>query len=213
MEHPPLPPLTENSSALDRQFAFIVEIDRLKSVLRQNSLADRSRRENSAEHSWHVALLALTLAEHAAAPVDVGRVVHMLLVHDLVEIDAGDTFAYDAQGAATQAQREQAAAERIFGLLPAAQAGRLRALWDEFDAGETPEARYALAVDRLMPMIHNALTEGSAWRANGVVADQVRRRAESVTRGAPPLGALANRLIDASVKAGYLPEKTIQARR
>ena len=206
MNHPLLPPLNEHSSPLDRQFAFIVEIDRLKSVLRQNSLVDRSRRENSAEHSWHVALLALTLAEYAAAPVDVGRVIQLLLVHDLVEIDAGDTFAYDAQGAASQSQREHAAAKRIFGLLPVEQAKRLRALWDEFDANETPEARYALAVDRLMPMIHNALTEGSAWCANHVVADQVRRRAESVTRGAPALGALANRLIDASVKSGYLPD-------
>lgn len=206
MTHPLLPPLNEHASALDRQFTFIVEIDRLKGVLRQNALADGSRRENSAEHSWHVAMLALTLAEHAASPVDVGHTIRLLLVHDLVEIDAGDTFAYDAQGASTQRQREQAACERIFGLLPSAQAHVFRALWEEFDAGQTPEARYALAVDRLMPMIHNALTEGSAWRANGVIAPQVRHRAESITRGAPKLGALAHRLIEASVKAGYLPE-------
>lgn len=201
-----LPPLDEHASALDRQLSFIVEIDRLKGVLRQNSLANGSRRENSAEHSWHVALLALILAEYAAAPIDIGHAVRMLLIHDLVEIDAGDTFAYDAQGISTQRQREQAACERIFGLLPPAQAQDFRTLWEEFDAGETPEARYALAVDRLMPMIHNALTEGSAWRANGVVASQVRHRAESITRGAPELGALANRLIAASVKAGILPE-------
>ena len=206
MEHPLLPLLNDHASALDRQFAFIVEIDRLKGVLRQNSLADRSRRENSAEHSWHVALLALTLNEYAALPIDVGHVIRLLLIHDLVEIDAGDTFAYDAHAQASQQQREQAACERIFGLLPPAQAEYFQTLWAEFDAGETPEARYALAVDRLMPMIHNALTEGSAWRANGVVADQVRRRAESITRGAPELGALASRLIDASVKAGYLPD-------
>ena len=189
---------------LERQFAFILELDHLKGVLRRNSLLDRSRRENSAEHSWHVALMALVLSEFAAEPVDTSRVIELLLVHDLVEIDAGDTFAYDVQGATTQAQREQTAADRIFGLLPDDQAQRLRARWDEFDAGETPEARFALALDRLMPMIHNALTEGSAWRANGVAAEQVRRRAESITRGAPALGALANRLIEASVKAGYL---------
>lgn len=199
----PLPP---EFGPLARQFAFLLEIDRLKTVLRQNTLLDRSRRENSAEHSWHVALLALVLAEHAERPIDAGRAIELLLVHDLVEIDAGDTFAYDARGAETQEQREEAAAERIFGLLPPAQAQRLRALWDEFAAGETPEARFALAVDRLMPMIHNALTEGSAWRANGVRAEQVRRRAESITRGAPELGALANRLIDAAVAAGYLPD-------
>ena len=201
-----LPPLNEHASALDRQLSFIVEIDRLKGVLRQNSLADGSRHENSAEHSWHVALLALVLAEYAAAPIDVAHAVRMLLIHDLVEIDAGDTFAYDAQGISTQRQREQTACERIFGLLPPAQAQDFRTLWEEFDAGETPEARYALAVDRLMPMIHNTLTEGRAWRANGVVAGQVRHRAESIARGAPELGALAERLIAASVKAGILPE-------
>ena len=189
---------------LERQFAFILELDRLKGVLRRNSLLDRSRRENSAEHSWHVALMALVLSEFAAEPVDTSRVIELLLVHDLVEIDAGDTFAYDVQGATTQAQREQTAADRIFGLLPDDQAQRLRARWDEFDASETPEARFALALDRLMPMIHNALTEGSAWREHGVKADQVRRRAESIERGAPALGALAQRLINAAVEAGHL---------
>lgn len=189
---------------LERQFAFILELDRLKGVLRRNSLLDRSRRENSAEHSWHVALMALVLSEFAAEPVDTGRVIELLLVHDLVEIDAGDTFAYDVQGATTQAQREQMAADRIFGLLPDDQAQRLRARWDEFDASETPEARFALALDRLMPMVHNALTEGSAWREHGVKADQVRRRAESIERGAPALGALARRLIDEAVAAGHL---------
>ena len=189
---------------LERQFAFILELDRLKGVLRRNSLLDRSRRENSAEHSWHVALMALVLSEFAAEPVDKSRVIELLLVHDLVEIDAGDTFAYDVQGATTQAQREQTAADRIFGLLPDDQAQRLRARWDEFDASETPEARFALALDRLMPMVHNALTEGSAWREHGVKADQVRRRAESIERGAPALGALAQRLINAAVEAGHL---------
>lgn len=198
--------MPDESSRLDHQFAFIVEIDRLKHVLRQNDLIDGSRRENSAEHSWHVAFLALVLAEHAAEPVDAGHVVKLLLVHDLVEIDAGDTFAYDAVGADTQAERERRAAERIFGLLPAGQAASLRALWDEYDAGETPAARFALAVDRLMPMIHNALSGGRAWQVNGVTADKVRKRAESVARGAPALGALANRLIDTAVAAGFLPE-------
>ena len=176
---------------LEQQIAFIVEIDRLKTVIRQNYLADGSRRENTAEHSWHVTLMAMILSEHAAEPVDRARVLELLLVHDLVEIDAGDTFAYDSVGEQTKAAREQAAAERIFGLLPAAQAEQLRAAWDEYEASETPEARFALSLDRLMPMIHNSLTEGRAWQANGVTADKVRQRAESISRGAPALGALA----------------------
>ena len=126
----------------------------------------------------------------------------------LVEIDAGDTFAYDTQGAATQAQREQAAADRIFGLLPDDQAKHLRARWDEFDASETPEARFALALDRLMPMVHNALTEGSAWQEHGVRAEQVRRRAESIEHGAPALGALARQLINEAVIAGHLTDSS-----
>ena len=191
---------------LEQQIAFIVEIDRLKSVVRQNYLADGSRRENTAEHSWHVTLMAMILSEHAAEPVDRARVLELLLVHDLVEIDAGDTFAYDSVGEQSKAAREQAAAERIFGLLPAAQAERLRAAWDEYEASETPEARFALSLDRLMPMIHNSLTEGRAWQANGVTADKVRHRAESISRGAPALGALAGKLIASSVAAGFLAD-------
>ena len=191
---------------LEQQIAFIVEIDRLKTVIRQNYLADGSRRENTAEHSWHVTLMAMILSEHAAEPVDRARVLELLLVHDLVEIDAGDTFAYDSVGEQTKAAREQAAAERIFGLLPAAQAERLRAAWDEYEASETPEARFALSLDRLMPMIHNSLTEGRAWQANGVTADKVRHRAESISRGAPALGALAGKLIASSVAAGFLAD-------
>ncbi len=196
----PLPTL------LEQQIAFIIEIDRLKTVLRQNAIADGSRRENSAEHSWHVAMMALLLSEHAAQQVDTARVIELLLVHDLVEIDAGDTFAYDQAGTATQEARERRAAERLFGLLPAVQAQQLRARWEEYNAEETPEARFALAVDRLMPMLHNALTEGCAWRANQVTADRVRHRAESIHRGAPALGEFARRTIDAAVQAGYLPE-------
>ncbi|MBS1227388.1 MAG: 5-nucleotidase [Proteobacteria bacterium] len=193
-----------SATRLEQQIAFIVEIDRLKTVLRQNYLADGSRRENTAEHSWHVSLMAMILSEHAAAPVDSARVLELLLVHDLVEIDAGDTFAYDSIGEQTKAAREQAAAERIFGLLPAAQAERLRAAWDEYEASETPEARFALSLDRLMPMIHNSLTEGRAWQANGVTADKVRHRAESIAQGAPALGALALELINSAVDAGFL---------
>ena len=145
--------------------------------------------------------------EFEAGALDLPRVIAMLILHDLVEIDAGDTFAYDQAGAATQEARERRAAERIFGLLPEAQAQQLRARWEEFAASETPEARFALAVDRLMPMLHNALTEGRAWRAHNVTADRVRQRAESISRGAPTLGELARHHIDASVAAGILPER------
>ncbi len=193
-------------SALEQQIRFIIEIDRLKTVLRQNYLVDGSRRENTAEHSWHVALMAMVLSEHAAAPVNRARVIELLLVHDLIEIDAGDTFAYDNAGNETKAAREQAAADRIFGLLPGAQAGRLRALWDEYEASDSPEARFALSLDRLMPMFHNALSEGRAWQANGVVAKKVRHRAESIARGAPALGVLANEFINSSVAAGFLAD-------
>ncbi len=194
------------ATALEQQIRFIVEIDRLKTVLRQNYLVDGSRRENTAEHSWHVTLMALVLCEHAAAPVDRARVLELLLVHDLVEIDAGDTFAYDSQGSETKIAREQAAADRIFGLLPEAQARQLRELWDEYEAAQTAEARFALSLDRLMPMLHNALSEGRAWRANSVIADQVRRRAESISQGSPALGALARELIESSVAAGHLAD-------
>ena len=200
------------ATALEQQIRFIVEIDRLKTVLRQNYLVDGSRRENTAEHSWHVTLMAMVLSEHAAAPVDRARVLELLLVHDLVEIDAGDTFAYDSQGSETKLAREQAAAERIFGLLPEAQARQLRELWDEYESAQTAEARFALSLDRLMPMLHNALSEGRAWRANGVIADKVRQRAESITRGSPALGALARELIESSVAAGYLADPKPESR-
>lgn len=199
------------SSRLEQQIRFIVEIDRLKSVLRQTYLADSSRRENTAEHSWHVSLMALVLAEHSAEPVDRSHVMELLLVHDLVEIDADDTFAYDDAGNATKVARETAAAERIFGLLPPDDGLRLRALWDEYEAGETPEARFALSLDRLMPMLHNALTAGRAWQANGVTADRVLHRTESISAGAPALGEFARDLVNKSVAAGHLPEASKQS--
>lgn len=172
---------------LDRQLRFLVEIDRLKSVLRRTLLTDGSRRENSAEHSWHIALMAVLLAEHAPDGTDLDRAVRMLLVHDLVEIDAGDTFAYDASGNDTRAAREQAAADRIFGLLPPDQAAELRALWDEFEAGLTPEARFAVAIDRLQPLMQNVMAGGGTWRAHGVTRQQVLERMR-------PIGQASDRL-------------------
>ena len=161
---------------LPEQLRFIVEVDRLKSVLRRTWLIDGSRRENSAEHSWHLALMAMLLAEYAPAGVDTARVVRIVLVHDLVEIDAGDTFAYDVAGNADRAERESAAADRLFSLLPADQAAAFRALWDEFEEGETPEARFALALDRLQPLLQNVAANGGAWRSHGVTREQVTER-------------------------------------
>ena len=150
--------------SLPQQIDFILEIDRLKSVLRRTSLLDHSRRENTAEHSWQIALMAVLLAEYADPQVDINRVVMMLLVHDLVEIDAGDTFIYDEQARVTQADRERRAADRIFGLLPQGQGQRLRALWEEFETRESPEARFASAIDRLQPLLSNYFTKGSSWK-------------------------------------------------
>ena len=205
MDLPPLP--TDGSpERLAQQLGFVVEIDRLKTVLRRTLIADRSRRENTAEHSWHIAVSALLFAEHAGEEVDLSRVVRMLLVHDVVEIDAGDTFAYDEVGYEDKAERERAAAERIFGLLPADQGGELRALWDEFEERQTAEARFANAVDRLQPMLHNFLTEGHAWRQHGVTATQVRERNRTIAEGAPELWRFAERMIDQAVERGYIDD-------
>lgn len=190
---------------IGQQIRFCVEIDKLKAVLRRTWLTDRSRRENSAEHSWHFALMAVLLAEHAAAPgVDVLRVVKMALVHDLVEIDAGDTFVYDDEASADKPQRERAAAERIFGLLPADQGTEFRALWEEFEARRTPEARFAAALDRLQPILNNFHTDGAAWREHGITARQVIARNRHMAEGSPVLWQYAEGLIREAVARGML---------
>ncbi len=190
---------------LTQQIQFIAEIDRLKHILRQTWLLDASRRENDAEHSWHIAVMALLLVEHAEAPVDLSRVVKMLLIHDVVEIDAGDTFIYDTAGHADKDEREQRAAERIFGLLPPDQAAELRALWDEFEARDSAEARYAAAIDRLQPLMHNYLTQGKAWHAHGVTADQVlAMNRPRIGAASAALWQAAERMIAESVAKGWL---------
>jgi putative hydrolases of HD superfamily len=190
--------------SLDAQLAFLLEADRLKRVRRRTTLADGSRRENSAEHSWHLALFALALAEHAAEEIDVWRVVHMVLVHDLVEIDAGDTFAYDEAGRVDQAERERTAADRIFALLPEKQAASWRAVWDEFEAQRTPEARFARAIDRLQPILLNFASRGVAWRAHGIDRDRVVARNRLLIEQAPALWGHVSELLDAAVERGYL---------
>ena len=183
---------------------FITEADRMKSVYRRTLLTDRSRRETDAEHSWHFALMAMLLAEYAEPGVDVSRVIRMALVHDLVEIYAGDTFAYDGEGKKTQRAREERAADKLFALLPPDQGQELRALWEEFDARETPDARFAAAVDRIQPFLNNCLTEGHTWKEGDVTSDQVRERLEVTKEAAPALWPLVDSLIRESVEKGYL---------
>jgi putative hydrolase of HD superfamily len=190
---------------LDRQVGFVLEADRLKTVLRQSTLTDRSRRENSAEHSWHLALMALVLAEHAPPGTDLGKVMAMLVLHDLVEIDAGDLFQYVAQPQqARQAAAERAAADRLFPILPPPQAASLRALWDEFEERATAEAKFARALDRLQPMLINMVTEGGTWAAHDVTADQVLARVALIEDGSPSLGAYARSMIDSALHRGIL---------
>jgi len=189
---------------LDQQLSFALEIDKLKTILRQTLLTDSSRRENSAEHSWHLAVMSFLLAEYAAEPVDILRVIKMLLVHDLIEIDAGDTFAYDAVANIDRAEREQRGAERIFGLLPEEQGCELRALWEEFEAFKTPESKYANALDRLQPLLHNARTEGGTWRIHSVARDQVHRRMEPIRTALPELWPVVTRIIEDACAQGWI---------
>ncbi len=186
--------LIENQR-LARQLDFLIEMDRLKSVLRRSPLADGSRVENSAEHSWHLALMASILSAYANEPVDEAHVIRMLLVHDIVEIDAGDTFAYDRVGNLDKAEREQRAAARLFGLLPGDQTADLRALWDEFEARATPEARFANALDRLSPLLNNYLNDGRVWREHDVTLEQVRGRMAPVAQGSAALGDVVEALL------------------
>ena len=194
-----------DNSRLAQQIGFIREVDRLKEIFRQTVLINSRRAENDAEHSWHICLMVLVLAEHADSPgLDVLRVLKMLLVHDIVEIDAGDTFAYDTARMADQHAREVKAAERLFGLLPADQAAEFRALWDEFEARETPEARFAAAVDRFQPMLLNCATEGSAWQRHGVTSDRVIARNRHIADGAAAVWTYAAEMIREAVSKGHL---------
>jgi putative hydrolase of HD superfamily len=191
---------------LERQMRFLFEVDKLKEVLRRTRLPQSQRRENTAEHSWHIVLMALILAEHATpAGVDVLRVMKMLLIHDIVEIDAGDTFGYDTAGHSDKRDREVRAADRIFGLLPADQAGEIRALWEEFEAGETAVAKFALAMDRFQAVMVNYLSDGGSWREHQVTADRVLARNQAIENGSPVLWAYARNLIEDAVAKGHLP--------
>ncbi len=200
----PRPEAAGGTDRLAAQIRFILEIDKLKSVLRRTWILDRSRRENSAEHSWHLAVMAVLLAEYGPPGLDLARVLKMVLVHDLVEIDAGDTFCYDQTAVLDQNERERRAADRLFALLPADLATELRGLWEEFDARASPDARFAAALDRLQPVLHNYTTGGGTWREHSVTRDQVVARNQPMGEGAPELWEYAKSLIDDAVARGLI---------
>jgi putative hydrolase of HD superfamily len=184
---------------------FIVEVDRLKEIFRQTILTHSRRAENDAEHSWHLCLCILVLAEHAREPgLEVLRVLKMAILHDLVEIDAGDTFAYDTAGMAGQHEREAVAADRIFGLLPEDQARDFRALWDEFEAQATPEAKFAAAMDRFQPMLLNVRTQGHAWQKHGITLPRVLARNRHIEAGAPAVWTYAEAMVRSAAGRGEL---------
>ena len=190
---------------LARQVEFIAECDKLKEIFRQTSNTQSRRAENDAEHSWHLCLCVIVLAEHAnARGLDVLRVLKMVILHDLVEIDAGDTFGYDTAGQVDQHARECRAADRIFGLLPKDQGRAFRALWDEFEAQETPEAKFALAVDRFQPVLLNCRTEGGGWKRHGVTQDRVVARNSKIAAGSTALWTHVERMIQDVVDKGHL---------
>jgi 5'-deoxynucleotidase YfbR-like HD superfamily hydrolase len=190
---------------LERQLQFVRELDRLKTVLRRTSLIDRSRFENTAEHSWHLATMAVVLAEYAPAGADLARVVEMLLVHDIVEIDAGDTFAFDVSANVGKLEREQTAASRLFGLLPDDLAARLRAMWDEFEAGDSPDARFANALDRFQGLVQNdAGGDGGSWRQHGVSRAQVLARMAPIEHAVPRLWPVVLDAVARAVAAGHV---------
>jgi putative hydrolase of HD superfamily len=189
---------------LAQQIAFLVEADKLKNILRRTPLVDTSRLENSAEHSWHLVLVAMIVREYAASPIDLLRVIEMVAVHDLVEIDAGDTFAYDVAANASKAERERLAAERIFGLLPIDQAERLRALWEEFEAQETMDARYANALDRLQAFLQNMQAGGGSWRTYSVTRSQVLARMAPIQTALPGVWPFVLDVIDRFCATGVI---------
>jgi putative hydrolase of HD superfamily len=190
---------------LDQQLAFVAEAGRLRSVLRQTTVAGADRSENSAEHSWQLALMVIALAEHAPAGTDLAKVTSMVLIHDLVEIDAGDLFLYADQSEHDRQEiAERAAADRIFAILPGKQGLYLRRLWDEFMQRRTAEAKFARALDRLAPMLENVAVGGGTWQRHGITADQVLAKVTLIEDGSPALGRYARNLIETAVATGIL---------
>ncbi len=191
---------------LKRQIDFIVEVDKLKSIFRQSLIANTTRFENDAEHSWHLALMAFLLAEHTDEKVDLLKVMKMVLMHDIVEIDAGDTYCYDEKARQDKREREEKCAERIFSMLPEEQAREMFALWEEFELMETPEARYAAVLDRLQPLLLNYTAQGISWKNHGISVEQVLERNQIVQGSSEKLWRFVKDLLDDAVARGYLKQ-------
>ena len=189
---------------LQKQMEFIVEVDKVKQIIRQTYLADASRKEDDAEHSWHLALMAVLLKEYSNEEIDLAKVIPMVLIHDLVENDAGDTYAYDDAGAETKEDREAKAADRIFGLLPADQGKYFRELWNEFEAYETAEAKFAHVLDNCQPLLLNDASNGRSWAEHGVHKSQIYRRNEHTSEGSVEIWKYMQKLIDKHVELGHV---------
>ena len=196
----------EAEERLKQQLAFCLEADREKNIFRQTSLSEHGRKENDAEHAWHMALMSYLLREYANEEVNIARVMLMCLIHDIVEIDAGDTYAYDPQGLKTQKTREQAAKERIYGILPEDQGQELAALFDEFEENKTADARFAHAMDNLQPLILNYSNNGSDWREHDVTSEQVYGRQAKTKEGSEILYQVTDQMIRDQIRVGNLPE-------
>ena len=191
---------------LEQQLKVIVEIDKVKNIFRQTYLADGERKENDAEHSWHIALMAYLLQEYSEEPVDVPKVMLMVLIHDLVEIDAGDTYAYDSEGAKTKREREVKAAERIFGILPEDQGAYLRELWDEFEEYETADAKYAHLLDNFQPLLLNDASNGKSWEEHVVQKEQIYKRNERIPETSEQVWKKMQDIIQKHIDLGHVKE-------
>ena len=189
---------------IEQQVAFAVEIDKVKNIFRQTWLSDGKRKENDAEHAWHAALMAVLLAEYSNEPVDTLKVVKMLLIHDLVEIDAGDSYAYDEAAQATAHEREQKAADRIFGMLPKDQEEEFRSLWDEFEEYETPEARFAHVMDNFQPLLLNDAADGKGWREHQVKRANIEKRNRKTSEGSKTISEYIEKVIDRNIEKGNI---------
>ena len=198
--------LSSGNQRLDQQLKFSAEIDKMTGIYRRTMLLSEERHENDAEHSWHIAVMGLLFKEYCVEEPDVERAIKMMVVHDLIEIYAGDTFAYDVEGNASKAEREAKAADKLYSQLPAEQGAELRSLWEEFDAMETVDAKYAACLDRLQPLLHNTLTEGHTWQNGKTVRAQVEERAKVIKEFMPEVYEWIRKNLDNSVEKGWLKE-------
>lgn len=199
--------MAAENERLQKQIAFIKEIDKVKNIFRQTYLADGTRKENDAEHSWHIALMAVLLKEYVSEDVDVAKVMTMVLIHDLVEIDAGDTYAYDSEGAKSKREREVKAADRIFGILPEDQGMYFRELWEEFEAYETPDAKYAHLLDNFQPLLLNDASGGRSWNEHGVHKSQIYKRNEKVQETSQEIWNTIQEVVESHIAKGNINEK------